>query len=322
MLVKEDLRKLILFTLKVFIVLVLLVALPIFMIFMFGVFSFAMDGVEEDGDDLVYVVDLRGSIQEGAADFMDSGINPNQVDEKLRSIEEVQGAEAVVLRVDSPGGSIAASQEIASIIDNYDLPVVISMGDAAASGGYYISAPADHIVANRGTTTGSIGVISMIVNPQGLYEKLGIETEVITAGEYKDLGLDGLNEKERQLIQDRVDEFYEQFVESVSTYRDMDKDEVYELATGEVFSGEKAYELGLIDEVGGLKEAVKKAGELAGIEDPQKTRFESPGFLQSFIGITRELPGIIERIFAPDELEYYFKFEDELPVIFKYKYGM
>ncbi|UMZ74188.1 signal peptide peptidase SppA [Natranaerofaba carboxydovora] len=319
MFVKDDLKDLIMFALKSIIVFVLVLSIPLVMLLMVGAFSIALTGTdvaEEEGT--VYVVDLQGAIQEGPVDFMNTGINPNLVDSRLSEIEN-RGAEAVVLRVNSPGGSVAASQEIASIIDNYELPVVISMADTAASGGYYISSPADHIMANAGTTTGSIGVISVIMNLEGLYEKLGIEVEVITSGEFKGMGHESLTDEEKQKIQDMSDDFYEQFVGDISDYRGIDKDEVYEVATGEVFTGRKAYELGLVDSLGGMNEAVDKAGELAGIDDPRKARLESPSLAQQLFNIVSDLPSIIENYRTPEKLQYFDEFDDNFPVRFKYK---
>ncbi len=320
MFVKDDLKQLVMFALKSLIVFALVILVPIFIIFSAAVFSTAFYGIEDDGENEVYIVDLNGAIQEGSGDFMTAGISPGLVENRLNEVKE-RGAEAVVLRINSPGGAIAASQETADIIDRFDLPVVVSMADVAASGGYYISAPADHILANPGTRAGGIGVISAIINMDGLYEKLGIEVEIIKSGEFKGMGMEGLSEKERQKIQEMSDEFYEQFVGDMAEYRQMDFEKVYELATGEVFSGNRAEELGLVDGVGGLNDAVNKAGEIAGIEDPQSQRLESPGLFEQLFNIYNGLPQILDRYLTPEKLQYLDEYEENLPVEFKYKYS-
>ncbi|MDO9573712.1 MAG: signal peptide peptidase SppA, partial [Candidatus Contubernalis sp.] len=149
--------------------------------------------------------------------------------------------------------------------------VVVSMSDMAASGGYYISVAADHIMANPGTTTGSIGVILQHISLEELLEDLGIEFDTIKSGEYKDIGdiSRAMRPEEREILQAFSQDVYEQFVEAVASGRNMSQEQVLELADGRVFTGRQALELGLIDELGNLYDAVDRAAELAGIEgDP------------------------------------------------------
>src|SRR5690606_15725083 len=141
--------------------------------------------------------------------------------------------------------------------------------------GYYISAAADAIVANPGTITGSIGVISAVTNLEGLYEKLGIEVEIIKTGEHKDMLQRALTDEERQLLQDLSDEAWRQFVEAVAEGRGLDVAHVEQRATGEVFTGSQALELGLVDRLGALDAAVQLAGELAGLDGPVPVEIES-----------------------------------------------
>lgn len=180
---------------------------------------------------------------------------------------------AVVLRVNSPGGSAAASQEIHREITKLREEgkyVVVSMADVAASGGYYVSVAADKIMANPGTTTGSIGVIMQFANLEELYEKLGVDFETIKSGELKDLGdsTRPITPEEKEVMQAMADDVYDQFVEAVARGRDMEREEVLELADGRVFTGRQALEKGLVDELGDLYDAVDAAAQLADLEDP------------------------------------------------------
>ncbi len=200
-------------------------------------------------------------------------ISPDLVAGYLERAERDILVRAVVLRIDSSGGSAAASQEIASKIRYFreatGKPVVVSMGDMAASGGYYISAYADKIVANPSTLTGSIGVISQFIYIEGLLEKLGIEMETIKTGEHKDMGIRPLTEEERKIMQDISDDLYGQFVDAVAQGRDLPLADVEALATGQLYTGTQALASGLVDELGGLNEAIEIAANLAGVSDPE-----------------------------------------------------
>jgi len=239
----------------------------------------------------IVVIPLSGTIagisQQGL--LMTSGISPKLVRDYLNMAESDGGVKAVVLRIDSPGGSAAASQEIASEVRRFKegtgKPVVVSMGDIAASGGYYISVYADRIVANPGTITGSIGVISHFIYIEGLLEKLGLEMETIKAGEHKDMGIRPLNGEERQIIQDITYDLYEQFVVAVARGRSLPVADVEALATGQPYTGAQALELGLVDELGGLDRAVELAGNLAGITAPEVEEYDlSASFFERVLG--------------------------------------
>lgn len=177
---------------------------------------------------------------------------------------------AIVIHINSPGGEVAISQEIYDAIlrARDEKPVVVSMASVAASGGYYIACGADRIMANPGTITGSIGVIMSYHTFEGLMDKMGIEMETIKSGEFKDVGNYSrqATKKERLMLKSVIMDGYEQFVEVIAQGRGMDKNEVYPLADGSIFTGLQAYNLGLVDTLGGLKEAISLAGELAGME--------------------------------------------------------
>ncbi len=231
--------------------------------------------VRRIGTERVVVVRLNGPISETSSGLaMMGAITPERVRSTLATIEGDSSIDAVVLRIDSPGGSVAASQEISSMIADFPLPVVVSMGDMAASGGYYIAAAADGIVAHPGTMTGSIGVILTTMNLQGLYENLGIDVEIIKSGRHKDMMQRALTSEERTLLQNLSDEAYGQFIEHIARHRDMGLEDVRAVATGELFMGSQAYELGLVDALGGEEEAIQLAGEIAGLQSPQ--RYEMP----------------------------------------------
>lgn len=258
------------------------------------------------GKGKIAVIPLSGTIagvnQQGL--LTTGGISPKLVRDYLKKAEGDDGVKAVVLRVDSPGGSAAASQEIASEIRRFKedtgKPVVVSMGDIAASGGYYISVYADRIVANPGTLTGSIGVISHFIYIEGLLEKLGLEMETIKAGEHKDMGIRPLTDRERQIIQDITYDLYEQFVVAVAHGRSLPVADVKTLATGQPYTGAQALELRLVDELGGLDRAIELAAGLAGVTAPEVEEYgPSASFLERLLG---GLPRPSLLPFSTDEL--------------------
>ena len=189
--------------------------------------------------------------------------------EDLKAMESA-GVSALVLRIESPGGGVAASQEIYDYVARVrdgGMPVVVSMGGIAASGGYYIACPADSIVANAGTLTGSIGVVMSFANLEELFGKIGLDYEVIKSGEYKDTGSWSrpMTDDERALLQATIDDIHAQFVETVALERGMEIEAVERLADGRILSGRQAVEAGLVDGLGTLEDALAVAGRMAGI---------------------------------------------------------
>lgn len=243
------------------------------------------------GKGKVAVIRLSGPIADSSQQGLltAGGINPKLVRDYLRKAESDGGVKAVVLRIDSPGGAAAASQEIAWEIrrfrENTGKPVVISMGDVAASGGYYISAYADKIVANPGSLTGSVGVITHFVYIEGLLDKLGLELETVKSGEHKDMGIRPLTEEQRRIMQDITDSLYEQFVAAVAEGRGLPVAKVRRLATGQLYTGAQALNLGLVDELGGLDTAIDLAASLAGVSIPVIEEYSSPtSFFEKLLG--------------------------------------
>ncbi len=189
----------------------------------------------------------------------------------LRAAARDPGLKAVVIRLNSPGGTAAAAQEIGAELERLrksGKKVVASMGDTAASGAYWIAAGADQIVANPGTLTGSIGVIMERLDLQGLYGKIGADTETFKSGPYKDMGSSTRpsTPEERAIYQSMIDDIYSQFIDHVAQGRHMDVSEIRPLADGRVFTGRQAKELGLVDQLGDFHDAVLLAGSLAGIQ--------------------------------------------------------
>ncbi len=177
---------------------------------------------------------------------------------------------AVVVRVDSPGGGVVPSQEIYNAILSLKKKkrVVVSMGSVAASGGYYIACAADEIVANPGTITGSIGVIAHFSNVEELLKKIGLKSSIIKSGKYKDIGspLREMTQDEKRLFQGVIDDIYDQFIEAVSTNRNITKKKVADIADGRIFTGRQALKMKLVDFLGDKEYAINLAAKLSGIE--------------------------------------------------------
>ncbi|MEW6107463.1 MAG: signal peptide peptidase SppA [Bacillota bacterium] len=263
----------------------------------------------------VAVVYLQGPIAEGRPSMSATGtITPRLVARYLEKLEADPSVKAAVLRIDSPGGSVAASQAIAGMIEEFSKPVVVSMGDIAASGSYYISAAADRILAMPGTMTGSIGVIISIMDLHGLYDKLGIREQVIKSGRHKDMYQRTLTPEERELVQRLSDAAYEQFVTYVATHRGLTIERVRELATGELFLGSQAVELGLVDAVGDLDDAVAAAAELAGVESPVVYEVPSPIFFVDFWNFLGEVRAFVKNLtLSPEERLLWRLREEPMP---------
>jgi protease-4 len=228
---------------------------------------------------------------------------------QLKEYTEDPLIKALVLRIDSPGGAVAPSQEIYEEIKKsvQKKNVIVSMGSIAASGGYYIASPATKIIANPGTLTGSIGVIMEIPNIEGLMDKLGIKTEVVKSGRHKDMAsmFKGIGAEEREILQGVLDNVHEQFIAAVAEGRTMLYDDVKTLADGRIFTGEQALKVGLIDELGSLEDAIRVAGELSGIEGKpvvvsKKDRFSFMDLLRGPKELIGDIPSVkLKYVFVP-----------------------
>ncbi len=250
----------------------------------------------------VGVVEIKGTIQD-----------PEEILKALREFKQNENVKAVVVRIDSPGGAVGASQEIYQEIKRVDAdkPVVASLGNIAASGGYYVALGARYIVANPGTVTGSIGVIMKIPNFKQLLKKVGIDTTVIKSGKLKDLGsvTRELSEEEKRVLEEVMNDVHLQFMEDVSASRQIPQDRVRTLADGRIFSGRQALKEKLVDELGNFSVAIDKAASLASLEGepqliyPKKDRFFIFREMLENEG-ARIIQKALEGILVSEEVEY------------------
>lgn len=213
-------------------------------------------------------------------------ITPQDFVKELDRAEADNNVKAIVLRVDSPGGTVAASEEIATYVKQATKPVVVAVGDVGASGAYMVSSQADKIFALPGSAVGSIGVITDIPNVSELLGKLGVKFTVIKAGKYKDAGSPyrALTPKETALIQGSVDQVYGQFIDIVASGRNLPRSEVESMATGWAWNGERAKDLGLVDEIGTYRDAMKAAAKLGGIDGKYETVTYDSQKLEDLLG--------------------------------------
>jgi protease IV len=198
----------------------------------------------------------------------------DQLARRIESLAETNGVKAIVLDINTPGGSVGAVQEVYSRIlrmkkEHPSLKFVALFGDVAASGGYYIASACDKIVAHPGTLTGSIGVIFEVTNMQGLFAKVGFKMDPIKSGIHKDIGSPAraMTAEERKIMQDLIDDAYGQFLQAVSDGRHMTVADVRPLADGRIFSGNQALRNGLVDQLGDSHDALMLAAKLGGITD-------------------------------------------------------
>lgn len=222
---------------------------------------------------------------------------------QLKEFAKDNSIKAIVFRIDSPGGGIAASQEIYEQVKKVrdgGLPVVASMGSVAASGGYYVALGADHIMANPGTTTGSIGVIAEIPNFTKLMEKIGIKFTIIKSGKFKDIGSPYRETTKEELseLQKWIDNGYDQFVKTIVNERELDEKHVRSVGDGRVYSGEQALELALIDTLGTFEDAIQFAAKLGGISGEPRIQRIKKKKVTFFDILTGDVEAFINRNFG------------------------
>jgi protease IV len=232
----------------------------------------------------------------------------NTIDELKEHLKD-PSIKAIIMRIDSPGGAVAPSQEIYEEVRKAvtKKKIVVSMGSVAASGGYYIASPATRIVANPGTLTGSIGVIMEIPNFSGLMNKLGIKSEVVKSGRHKDIAsvFRGIKKEDREILQNVLDNVHGQFILAVAEGRKMLREDVQKIADGRIFTGEQALKIGLIDEIGNLEDAVKVAGKLSGIKGEPEVVSKKERF--SFTDLIKgSMPKELTDVFPSVRIKYLF----------------
>jgi protease-4 len=236
-------------------------------------------------------------------------VSSETVVEELKGHVKDRSVKAIVIRIDSPGGGVVPSQEIYDEVKKAvaKKPVIVSMGAIAASGGYYIASPASRIIANPGTITGSIGVITTVPNIEELMQKIGIRIDVIKSGEYKDITsvFRGIEQEERKILQGVMNNVHKQFIKAVSESRGIAMEEVVKIADGRIFTGEQAVQVGLVDELGSLEHAIRIAAEIAGIEgEPEVViRKERLSLMDMLRG---QIPENFLRIIPQAELKYMY----------------
>ncbi len=241
-------------------------------------------GISKNRVEVIYVqgVMLTGSIPTGF------GVaTSEEITKSLKDASDDEGVKAIVMRINSPGGSPAAAEEIVSAMKKIKKPIVISMGDVAASAAYYISVPADRIIANPDTITGSIGVIWEFQNRSKFYEKDGTSFYIAKSGEMKDMGGDwrGLTDEEKRYVDQTIEEAYGRFVKEVADDRNLSLSKVKDLADGRVYTGAKAKDLRLVDDFGSLDDAIDVAATLGGIVGkPEVTYANKPSLSRLLFG--------------------------------------
>jgi protease-4 len=248
-------------------------------VILFGIGKALLPEMLLAGKDGVAIVRVEGPI-----------LDSYQTVEELKTFAENPLVKAIVVRIDSPGGGVAPSQEIYNAVKRIrkekNKTVIASMGTVAASGGYYIAVATDRILANPGTLTGSIGVIMQLANFQELLEKIGVKNIVVKSGKFKDIGspFRPMQDEDRKLLQSVMNDVHRQFIEVVAEGRSLDLAEVELLADGRVFTGQQAKSILLVDDIGDLHDAIKLAGELGGIEgEPRVLETSKPFSLRDLL---------------------------------------
>jgi protease-4 len=285
------------FLLGCFIFILILVAIGFIRL---GFVAFEEDEFPWSNGDRIALIEISGVISESG-----------EVIENLKKYGQQERIKGIVLRIDSPGGGVVPAQEIYKAvleIKEKGKPVIASMGNIAASGGYYIACAADEILANPGTITGSIAVIMALSNFEELLEKIGLKATVIKTGKHKDMGspLRPLTEEEKSLLQGLLDDVHYQFIEAVAQGRKLPLEKIKELADGRIFTGRQAKNLGLIDQLGTLEDAINYTGKLAKIPGkPKVVRPEKKRGLLSWM--------LDQYAFVPSQIPLGLKIQYRLP---------
>ena len=242
-------------------------------------------GLSQAKKNAVAVVEIYGAISQGnSSRSWDRG--SQQIAKRIKELADKKDVKAIVLDINTPGGSVGAVQEIYSAIKRAKAetkkPFIARFGEVSASGGYYVASACDLVVALPGTITGSIGVIFSVNNFEGLMKKVGFRNEAIKSGKFKDIGSPtrDMTPEERKLLQAMIDDSYEQFVAAVSEGRKLPVEEVKKLADGRIYTGRQASTNGLVDKLGDLQDALDAAGEMGGIGKNPRVLKESDPFEQ------------------------------------------
>lgn len=265
------------------------------------------DLIAEPGDGKVGIVEIQGVITE-SKDILN-------LIKRFREDDEIK---SIVIRIDSPGGVIGPSQEIYREIRKTtpEKQIIASMGSIAASGGYYIAAATNGIIANPGTITGSIGVILAYTNFRAVLDKIGMVPVVIKSGPFKDMGspTKKMSKEEKDVLQAFVDQAHQQFVSAIAEGRKMDIDHVKSLADGRIYTGEEAVKQGLVDRLGNFEDAIEWAGQLGGIQGRVSTVYkkkEKLSFLKYIMEST--LHDLVNQVIRQDIFGGYLYSPESIP---------
>lgn len=268
------------------------------------------------GDDKILIIEVSGLLSSAKpSGFFDRLVDrpslTTRVKEELTKAEEDEDLKAIVLRINSPGGTVTASDIVYHEIQRFkkkrNIPIIASIMDLGTSGGYYVAVASNKIVAHPSTVTGSVGVIMVSLNGQGLLEKIGVEANTIASGPKKSMGspFRSMTDEERAIFQDIIDSLYDQFVTVVENGRpNLNKEEIRRLADGRIYSSLQAKEAGLIDEIGYLEDAIDLAKKEAGIEEATVVTYHraggyKPNIYSSFATDTAPLKGLIPSFDPP-----------------------
>ena len=282
--------------------LILIAICAVFFLIVFAISQFGDQYTYMLGGEKIGVIKIEGTILES-----------EPVIEKIVKFRKSKKVKAIILRVNSPGGMVAPSQEIYQEVRKTceEKKVVVSVESVAASGGYYIACAADEIVANPGTLVGSIGVILQIENIEELLKKIGLRRKIVKSGKYKDIGsmTRRMTAEEEAILQKFSDDIYGQFIDAVVEGRNIEREEVLKLADGRIFTGAQALELGLIDKLGNLQDAISLTSEMVGIEGEPRLIYpkkEKPSILDFiFEEAGKSIVRIIEKM-VHDKLSVYY----------------
>ncbi len=291
-----------------FIFFLLFVLLPLY--FLFSLFEGTSFPPKVSGEGSVALIRIEGEIS--ASEGSIGAVTPERIIEEIRWAEKNDKIKAILLRINSPGGTAAASQEIFTELKRAKKPVVASIADVGASGAYWIACGADKIVAAPSSAVGSIGVIITLPNLKGLLDKLGITYIVITKGKYKDIGNPArpLTEEEKKVLDQQAGIIYQDFIESVAESRGLSVEEVEKYATGLTYLGSQAKKMGLVDQLGNYTDAVKLAAKLGKIKgEPEVEEYEKPfdlkylrdifSLMKSGVDFSRFLPNSYQPVISP-----------------------
>jgi len=251
-------------------VLVPIISIILISLIIMGYYFVKMDHVTQPQ---IAVIPVYGEIALSESSLADGA---HEIASQIEKADKNPEINAIILEINSPGGGVVASEEISKAVDNAKKPVVAWLREVAASGAYWIASSTDKIVADPATITGSIGVTASYLEFSGLMEKMGVGYERLVTGEYKDLGTPyrKATENEKLMFQQKIQTINEMFIKKVSTGRNMSEDKVREIATGEIFLGTQAKDLGLVDFLGGKAEAQAVAEQLAGVQNAKLVTFK------------------------------------------------